>query len=120
MFEDVFEPLDDILGDVEKADEWDTGEVWDTGEKEDVWRSAPVVGGVWSVDPKDQTVQPKPDPSIPTSPTSAPDPALPEHDQNDEEDCGKECEAEDCGVCENTEKCDKDSGLFDDLFLDIF
>ena len=115
MFEDVFEPLDDILDDVDKADEWNTGEVWDTGEKEDVWRSAPVVGGVWSVDPDDQTVQPKPDPSIPTSPDPVL-PELPEHDQNDT----PECDDDDCGVCENTEKCDKDSGLFDDLFLDIF
>ena len=108
MFEDVFEPLDDILGD-EKADEWDTGDMWDTGEKEDVWRSDPAPGGVWSVDPKDQTVQPKPDPGL----TPAPGPTVKENDQND-------CPDEDCGACEKTEECDKSTGLFDDIFLDIF
>lgn len=41
MFEDVFEPFDEITGDVDEAkDEW--GEIWDTGEKEDVWRSGAV------------------------------------------------------------------------------
>lgn len=110
MFEDVFEPLDDILGEgVEKADEWDTGDLWDTGEKEDVWRSEPVVGGVWSVDPDDQTVQPKPDPSIPIP---APGPTVTEKDT----ECEEECKDEDCGVCEK----DKSGGLFDDIFLDIF
>lgn len=50
MFEDVFEPLDDIVGKTpdEAGDEW--GEVWDTGEKEDIWRTP--AAGVWSVEPE--------------------------------------------------------------------
>ena len=112
MFEDVFEPLNDIIdgGDAQEAsDEW--GDVWDTGEKEDMWRSSDPKD-VWSVAPGVQ-------PAIPDAPDPAPRPTtpapLPEHDQNDE------CEAEDCPECEECETCDKGSGsgLFDDIFLSI-
>ncbi len=100
MFEDVFEPLDDIIGDAkEVSDEW--GEVWDTGEKEDMWRTDPK--DVWSVAP---AIQPDsaPDPA-PNQPKSDPmnnnTPVVPDDDSNET-------------------AADKGSGLFDDLFLDIF
>lgn len=51
MFEDVFEPLDDIIK-KEEADEW-VADVWDTGDKEDLWRSDPPTQDVWSTDPKE-------------------------------------------------------------------
>ena len=114
MFEDVFEPFDEIVDEdlIEKRDEWDTGDTWDTGEKEDVWRADHVVGGVWSVDPPLKKSEKPQNVPIPT-PIPTPDSPLPENDQNDG------CESDDCGVCERSEECDKSSGLFDDLFLEI-
>ena len=123
MFEDVFEPFDDIIdgGDAQEAsDEW--GDVWDTGEKEDMWRID--AKDVWTA-PANQPVtqapvNPKPDPNIPPPIVSPPGPmnntpATPEDDQCGE--CNTECEQESC-----PKECDqgKGSGLFDDLFLDIF
>ena len=126
MFEDVFEPLDDIIdgGDAQEAsDEW--GDVWDTGNKEDMWR-ADGSADVWSVQPGPQvthpgpvTPAPKPDPTItqPAPPIIAPPgpmktPVTPENDQ-----CG-ECDDGKAAVCEDKtcEAPSQGSGLFDDLF----
>ena len=137
MFEDVFEPLDDIIDDKEASDEW--GDVWDTGEKEDMWRAD---AEVWSVNPIPQQpgpqvihpgpVTPAPDPPVTTAPDPAipPDPILPptgpmnntpeteDEIEDNCQDCEKDCEEETCKECD--QGCDKGSGLFDDLFLDIF
>lgn len=123
MFEDVFEPLDDIIGDTKEAsDEW--GEVWDTGEKEDMWRADPK--DVWSVAPANQPVT-HPGPVTPAPAPGNPKPNLPDPvisppgpmNKTPEDDCGEcdtECEKEKCEA-----PCDQGggSGLFDDLFLDI-
>jgi len=111
MFEDVFEPLDDIIdGAKEASDEW--GDVWDTGEKEDMWRADPK--DVWTIAPANQPVPPAP---APQAPQPKPDPIIspPGPMNNTPEECEKEeCEKESCP------ECDQGSGLFDDLFLDIF
>jgi len=113
MFEDVFEPFDDIVGeDVIPSDEW--GEIWDTGQKEDVWRSG-AVQDAWtpaSPIPGPITV---PIPGPITEPASG-SRAICDEDENDD---GGDCGCEDCGDCQGQGQ-DQGTGLFDDLFLDIF
>ena len=109
MFEDVFEPFDDIIdgGDAQEAsDEW--GDVWDTGEKEDMWRTD--AKDVWTASPTN------PDPNIPPPIVSPPGPMNNTPATPEDGECNTECE-ESC-----PKECDqgKGSGLFDDLFLDIF
>ena len=106
MFEDVFEPFDEIDKKLEdEKDEWAV-DVWDTGEKEDLWRSNnPDPQNVWSVDPKQS--QP------PLRPQSQPSPQVePDEVPDDEPDKVREEEP--------APAPSRGSGLFDDLFLDIF
>lgn len=131
MFEDVFEPFDDIVGeDVDATkDEW--GEVWDTGEKEDVWRSGGAKN-VWTTGTTGSFPAPPKNIPVPSAPTSGssdidepteevacescPDPDCEScGDPDCEEGCGDP--DSDCGDCG---KPSKGTGLFDDLFLDIF
>lgn len=94
MFEDVFEPFDDILDDKElKEDDWNS-DLWDTGEKEDMWRSDI---DAWCVD-SEPVIKP-----LPSKTTTA--------IIDDDEDCGEEDGEED--------KKSSGTGFFDDIFLDI-
>jgi len=125
MFEDVFEPFDDIVGDVDApTDEW--GEVWDTGEKEDVWRGV-AAKDAWTVAPpnKQHSIHNPPvtQPTQPTQPVPAPtptptfDPVGPDDEVTENCESCPDPDADECGDCG---KPSTGTGLFDDLFLDIF